>query len=220
MCGMQERKEQTYRDGLNALVVQKGDQRIHLQWVERDQYIAMMIDTLVHFQPPCAFHQWCGRVGAQIIERRPVLASNLQHVAKPLCRDERRGCAFAFQKCVGRHGGAVDDAQSIACDLFGLQPSQDCLRRVGRGGGKLERMQRLGGWIVDHEIGEGAADVDADACAMRLTQGNWVSSRELLSMNQLTNPLLFHCVAYWMQALIFIIADDGLPQVAPLGIRV
>ena len=95
---------------MHVLLAQKGNQRIELDRVQRDLDMTVMIYPLIHLQPPRARHQWGRWCGAQIIQRRPILATNLQYVAEPACGDERSGRAFAFQKCVGGYGGAVDDA--------------------------------------------------------------------------------------------------------------
>ena len=78
---------------------------------------------------------------------------------------------FVFQQRVGRDGGAVDDAVGLAeqggaieTEAFGQpgQPVQHAERRVLRGRGHL-RKRRHAGRIDRDQIGEGAADIDADA---------------------------------------------------------
>ena len=58
---------------------------------------------------------------SQAPRARPVATAHLEHVAKSFGRDQTRARQFALQKCVGGHGGAVNDrhdAGEVLCCLL------------------------------------------------------------------------------------------------------
>ena len=61
----------------------------------------------------------------------------------------------------------ADEADLVRCDLVGGHqggdPVGDGPGGIGRGGRQLEVVQRAGAGVVQGEIGEGSADVEADA---------------------------------------------------------
>ena len=65
----------------------------------------------------------------------------------------------------------VRHADAGGSDQF-VQPGERTNRRVGRRGERLVQAQRMSEPVVENEIGEGAADVEADAITGE-GHGNW-----------------------------------------------
>ena len=108
---------------------------------------------------------------AQPVERRAVLAPHVKQVSEALGRDQRGAGAALLEKGVGAHRHAV--SEGLDAPGFGPGPrehlldgSQDALRLVIRGGGRLGGVQRAS--VEDDRIGERPADVDAKQHARNL----------------------------------------------------
>jgi hypothetical protein len=107
-----------------------------------------------------------------------VLVGDLEGIAEAVGRDQRRAGALALDQRVGGERRAVDDQAEAGRVEPG--PAQDLARAVQhRPLRRVARGQHLGGEGAagqrQHEIGEGAADVDREAgrscCALRCQVG-------------------------------------------------
>ena len=130
--------------------------------VERDQHLAIGVHALWHFEAPFAVDQRIERT-AQAIGLRPGAAAEFQHVAKTLGGDETDRGDLALQQRIGRRGGAVHHGLQGRGIGAGLRES-----RHEADGLVVDRRRHLGeldltGDRIDcQQVGEGAADVDAD----------------------------------------------------------
>ena len=139
--------------------------------VERDLHLAVGAQPLAHAVAAVARHQRFGRRHAQVVALRLQPLAHLHHVAVALRGEHGNARAAALQQRVGGDGGAVDDA---------LGAGQQCGQGNSRGGGQVGQAgqhtfglvgrragglgQKAGAVRGDaHNVGEGAADVDADA---------------------------------------------------------
>jgi len=66
------------------------------------------IDTAVDSEAELPRGKRDGPIGHRVVQRRPVLPPDLDHIRKPGRRYERSSGSFAFQQRVGRHRGSVE----------------------------------------------------------------------------------------------------------------
>ncbi len=135
--------------------------------IERVLDLALVVDTLGHGLAQIALDERRRLHPGEVVKAGHAQGADLQHVAKPLGGDQADACALVLQDRVRRDGGAV-------ADLLDRRPGK---RRLVEDFGEAvddrlcvvlhARRQLLG---VDgavgaeqHDVGEGAADVDADA---------------------------------------------------------
>jgi len=155
--------QQTDRDALHAVSPEALDDLGQLTEIQRRQHGAVGSDALADLGPKPARHQRLG-LGRQIdaIEVRPVHAADLEHVAEAAGGDEADGAHAALDDRIGDERGAVGEGGTAAGHAGDRrQAVEHAARGVGRRGRHLER-RRPPGRVAGHEIGEGAADVDAD----------------------------------------------------------
>src|SRR5690606_23262888 len=126
-----------------------------------------------HLEAQPALDERLGLAELEVVEARGAEAAELEHVAKAAGRDERRGGTLALDDRVGGDRRAVSHLANVAaCDLrFAQQRRYAFFDRdavVGGGGRQLLAEERA---VVahEHEIGEGAADVDADPAHLAAT---------------------------------------------------
>ena len=138
-----------------------------LPFVERPQHVAVGIEALVHFEAQRVAGQQRGALLVKLIEVRAVLAADDQHIGKARRRQQRSDGAAAFEQGIGGHGHAVDDHELGEGEGDAVSRSRSrnpCSDRaaliVGRGRHLVDAQPAV---LPDHEVGEGAADVDADA---------------------------------------------------------
>ncbi len=148
----------------HRLDAQRGEpvpERLDGGVVDRHQHVARRVHPLAHLEGEIARHQRPRPVEVEIERVGPVAAPERVDVAKAFRGDERRGGPAALQHGVDGDGRAVQqfaDRRHVASGVAQRRRGPD--GRVGR------NRQRLGGdddavGKAD-EIGEGAADVDAD----------------------------------------------------------
>ena len=98
-------------------------------------------------------------------------AADLQRIAEARGGEQADLGALLLEDGVGGHGRAVHEQRAVAqqggerqVELLGGEPqhAQDALAGVGRHGRRLEDAHRARG-VAQHHVGEGAADIDADA---------------------------------------------------------
>ena len=176
--GIAERPEQHHRESLRAGVDQFADRAAHALFVERNEHATGLIDALAHLAHQAAGHDRIGvtasAVAPEMLDRNagsePHQPLQRQRVAEAARGDEAGGRAGALDQCVGGLRGAVAEGGDLAEKLFGAEPL-----RFGRDGDRVEHAffqfagcgGRLGGrniaaLIHQHQIGEGAADIDSE----------------------------------------------------------
>jgi hypothetical protein len=116
VAGVAEQQAHRHRLGLKALHLLHHP--VDLLVSQRDHRLAVWAGPLGHGHHPIVRHQRLGAGDAQVVERRPVLPGDLQHVGEPVGGHQDRPGDLALQYRVGSRGGAVRE-----------QPR----RRVGQG---------------------------------------------------------------------------------------
>ena len=95
-----------------------------------------------------------------------------EHIAKALGRDQRGLGAAAFDQGVGKQRGGVDHpADCLGIDGFLgrelVQGRQHRSRRSVGGGQHLGIDQPAAGRVMQHQVGEGTADVNTECVSLR-----------------------------------------------------
>ena len=136
------------------------------RFIERRQHPPVGGDALAHGQAPRALHQRARLVDQKIILVVAMLVGHLQRIAEARGGDEADLGAAPLDHRVGGERGAVHDHGDLGSRDAGLrQQARDALDHralglVGRG----EQLQAgLLTAALQHEIGEGAANIDTDA---------------------------------------------------------
>ena len=134
----------------------------HRGLVERGQHLAVGIHALGHFEPHLTVdHRPEG--AAQSVGLRPCATTEFEHVAKTLGRDEPDLGDLAFEQRVGGRRRAVDDRlQERRIEAGGRQCGHEADRLVLDGGRHLGQPHLVRGGIDRQQVGESAADIDAD----------------------------------------------------------
>ncbi|MDQ1078997.1 hypothetical protein QE401_001523 [Pseudoroseomonas cervicalis] len=91
-----------------------------------------------------------------------VAAAHLQHVTEAARGDQPDLRALALQQRIGADGGAMHHGGELRHGAEALQPFQETHRLIAAVGwhlGGAEASRRL---VIAEEIGEGAADIDAN----------------------------------------------------------
>ena len=161
MLGIHKGKQQGKRDGFNSFSPEGLDEGRQRAFGQGLQHATAMVEPFLHFQAPVLRHERGYSATEPIIEISTGLPADLQYVSKPLGRDERGTRSLAFEQRVGGHGRAVHHAIPGGRGQS-AQPFQHRLSRIGGSREHLEGVYITDVMVVDHEIGEGAADVDAD----------------------------------------------------------
>jgi hypothetical protein len=107
-------------------------------------------------------------VEEEVVEVVAELALDLQQVAETRGGDEERARAFALDDEVGAQGRPVHDLLHLAQAHAGrleqrVEPAHHALREIPRGRELLAHEYRARAHVLEHEIGKGAADVEAEA---------------------------------------------------------
>ena len=163
--GMQERD----RNRLDAVALDHlPRRRHHCGLVQRHEHLPLEIHTLPDFAAPIAWHERRRRFEKQIVEVVTCFAPHLDHIAKALGGDQADGRAGPLDHRVGDQRGAVHDAVQIGgVEIRLLQQAIDAgddrLARIVRCRQQLAGVDEIAPRIVQHEVGERAADIDADA---------------------------------------------------------
>ena len=157
-------------DRLDALVAQLGDQPGHRLGIRRLVRRSVGVRALVDFEPQVARHERRGQLQKQVVELVAMLARDLVGIAEAARREQCGAGAFALDDGVGDQRGAVDDAVHVGgLGLAALerlaQHLGDGHRRIGRRGQDLADGEVAGRVVDQDQVGEGAADVDADPVA-------------------------------------------------------
>jgi hypothetical protein len=160
VLGVQEREQQADRHGLDLGLAQRVDRLAHAAVVERLD-LPVGAHPLAHAEAQLARDERLGPALGQRVERRAVLAPDLDHVAKPGRRDEPGAGAAALEQRVGRDGHPVRERAGLL-DPRGLEAVHNALGLVAGRGGHLPGDETT----VDerHEVGERSPDVHPEPC--------------------------------------------------------
>ena len=128
---------------------------------------APVVDALVDHLAQIALDQRRRLGPGHVVEARHAQRADLQDVAEPLGGDQADARALLLEDGVGGDRGAVADLLDGASRYAGLgeqlgKPVDDGTGVVLDAGGDLLGVHRAVG-AEQHDVGEGAADVDADA---------------------------------------------------------
>ena len=144
----------------------------HLRRVERCDYLAAMGDPLADLDPAAPRHDGVGKAEEQVVDVVALLDPEFEHVAEAARRQQARRGAAAFDQRVGHERRAVQDLGELRDRDAGLRDhrrdaGQGAFRRVLRRREAL--MQGYGACrgVQQHEVREGAADVEAETVAWR-----------------------------------------------------
>ena len=157
------------RDGLDLFSEQSSHRLLRIGARQRAYDLARRVHPLVHHHPQVALHQRRRLLPREVVEPRHPQVAQLQHVAEALAGDEPHPRAGQLQDRVRRHRGAVHDLGDLARrhampDEHRLEPFDDGERIVIDARRDLLRDDPPA-VVEQHDVGERAADVDADPVA-------------------------------------------------------
>ena len=163
--------KQADRHALHRLALEAFDDPGHFTEIERRQYRAIVADALAHLGAEPPRYERLG-LGRQIdpVEMGTVHAADLEHVAESASGDQADRADLALDDRVGDERRSVGErgaAPGHAADRG--EPVEQAARRIGGRRRDLERA-RSARRVTRDEIGEGPADVDADANAVARAQ--------------------------------------------------
>jgi hypothetical protein len=165
-AGVQVREEEADRDGLHAQSAQCRSQLRDALLVEGAEDVSRGVDALGDLKSEGPGHQGLGPVGEPVVELRPVLAADLQHIAEAFGGDEGRLRPAVFEEGVRGHGRAVDDPLDLTKGdpqaLAQLMEAREHAEIRGPRRGDFQIDQTLGVYVEEDEVGERPAHVDAD----------------------------------------------------------
>ena len=167
------------RDRADSRGAQPADRRLRRGLRERRLHAAVEAHPLGHVEPSRARHQRDGRRHAQVVAVVLEALAHLDHVAVARGGQHADLRALALEQGVGGDGGAVHDEPGVGQQPARSVPSSRGEQgeavhhadgRVGGGGGGLGEAHapRV---VHPDQIGEGPADVDADAQHLRPSRG-------------------------------------------------
>ena len=159
VLGVQEREQQADRDGVDLGVAQRLDRLLHALVVERLE-LALRPHPLAHGEAQVARHERLGPPLGEVVERRPVLARELDQVAEALGGDQRGARAAALEQRVGGDGHAVRERGDVI-RVDGLERVHHTFRLIV---GRARHLRRPDAHTVErHEVRERTSHIDADA---------------------------------------------------------
>ena len=165
--------QQANRDGVDRQRLQRRHQPGNFAVFQRHDHGAVMGHAFAHLEPPLAWNQGRRHDGSEIVEPRPRMAAQRQHVAKSLGGHQRRARAAHLDEGVGADGGAVEHRAGTPWRALGepVDAGDRSDRRVAW------RRQDLGAGddasapeVEGEDVGERPAHVDAE----RYVVGIWV----------------------------------------------
>ena len=158
VLGVQEREQQAHRDRLDVGLAQRLDRLADAVVVERLD-LAVRAHPLAHGEAQVARHERLRPALGEVVERRAVLARELDQVAEALRGDERGARAAALEQRVGGDRHPVREGRHVG-GVDGLEAAHHPLRLV------VGRARHLGGHdspaIQRHQVGEGSSNIYTD----------------------------------------------------------
>ena len=171
MARVAEGVQQADRDGLGGGVADRRDDAVDLVVGQRDHHLPVVVEPFGHLDDPAAGHHGVGAGHGEVVQGRAVLPADHQQVPEPGGGDQQHVGAVALEHRVGGHRRAVREAVEPArLDLELGHPGEDPLGLVGRGRRHLGHPDLVADH--EHEVGEGAPDVDAQCVARRVRRGH------------------------------------------------
>ena len=163
VLGVQEREQQADRDGVDLGLPQRVDGLLHAVLVERLE-LAVGPHPLLHREAQIPRHERLRAPLGEVVERRAVLAGELDQVAEALGRDQRGARAAALEQRVGGDRHPVRERGHVA----GLDRLQRAHHTLGLIVGRARHLARRdAGSVEGHEVRERAAHIDADSDHLR-----------------------------------------------------
>ena len=165
------------RHGLDAVGFDGGfERRFERREIGRGADRAVIGDAFADLEAEVAWHQRRGKPDAQIEQVVAPLKSDIERVAKTGGDQHRGRRAPPLDERVGDECGPVDQRRDLGDGDAGLggqctNPLDHRLRRIVRRGQPLMGHDLAGGVVEQGEIGERAADIDADAVALVCRHG-------------------------------------------------
>ena len=153
-------------DGFDVCAFYFFDQVAKTLEIERRFDLPLRGHPFRHRKAQLARHQRRRQLEVEVVVLVALLVAHLEHVAKALGGDERGARALALDQRVGGERGAVhQDADIPGGERRGGEHFRDSFEhsRLGRArrGQHLGRMAPAG--VLQHDVGEGAADVGGEA---------------------------------------------------------
>ena len=160
--------EQADGDGLGARVAEPGDGRPRAPVVEWHEDTTVRGHALRHLEPQVAGDERRGRVDEDVVHVVAAFVPDLDGVAEARGGQESRPRALALDEGVGGQRRPVDDRPHLRGGAARVGEERhhallDGLRGVLGCGQELADLDGPRGVVDPDEVGEGAADVDADA---------------------------------------------------------
>ena len=167
---MEEREEQAHGDGLDVVALDEVHDVVHVLEAQRLDHPALGVHALADLEAQVAGHEDGGPVLEQVVEARARRAAQLEHVAQAARRDERRARALALEQRVGDDRRRVGEERDVArgdtaARERGGERVQHAAGEVARRRRHLDDARGAAGLVHQDDVGERAADVDADAPA-------------------------------------------------------
>ena len=181
------RMQQAHRHRFDIGLANPLGQLFELRMIERGQHLAVMTQALSHFEPPAAFDQRTRVVEQQIVKIRAIVARyapQFQNVAKATRGDQRRFGPGAFHHHIGRHRRAVAEERHVSArgtrqfenPAEAVDRAEHAVFRRGRHLGRPDAPRFV---VHHHDVGKGAADIDADSFQICLSPRAGAAARGL-----------------------------------------
>jgi hypothetical protein len=157
--------KQGHDEGARTLAVRGSahmlERGAHVVLAQRAEHRAVERQALVHLDHSFPRHQRRRLEGADVVEHRPVRASDLEGVAKPARGQHPHRRSAAFQDSVRPDGGAMHDApRARERDSELAQGVEQSRPGIGGRGRRLPDLERPAALVVEHGVGEGPPHVD------------------------------------------------------------
>ena len=155
-------------DAIDPGGLRRRDRPEHAIFAQRRAHGVAGAEPFFNFEHTLARDQRGGAVAIPVLRPRHAQALDDQQVAKTPGHEQGEPRALALDQRIDRDRRAVDEIGDRV-GLHAMDPRQsgqaldEAGDRIGRHGGRLPSDQPAGLGVEGREIGEGAADIDADA---------------------------------------------------------
>ena len=153
------------RGALDTLGGEPGGRGCDRRLVERQDRIARGVEPLGDGETPLPGHQRHRLLHVDVVLLETALRAHLDGIAETLGGDQRGARALALDHRVGGERGAVDDQRHLVRgDAARLHRLREALAHAffGRVGCRQHLRREPLSPSLEHDIGEGAADIDSD----------------------------------------------------------